>query len=61
MYDLSYTLSPCLLLEGRALLAGGAEDLHGGQVEAFDAEQDAGAGEGGVPGDLKVGAEEAVG
>jgi hypothetical protein len=60
-FVVSVSLFGVLFLESRAVDAGGAEHLHGGQAEAFDTKKAAGAGEGRVPGDLKVDAGEAIG
>jgi hypothetical protein len=54
-------LYSCFNLAGGALMAGGAEDFHGGKVAAFEAEDFTGPGKIGVPTDLKVAALEAVG
>jgi hypothetical protein len=42
------------------MLSGGVENLKGGEVPAFDAEDRAGPGEGGVPGNPEVDAFETV-
>jgi hypothetical protein len=53
-------LSELPFLESRAMLSRGPEYLYGGQIKALKAKKSAAPGEGGIPGNFKMPAEQTV-